>query len=192
MIRKLLYLSTEDVAFCQHFLVMARAAVAAKLDVAVATKVRKHGKKISDEGIRPISLETERGSLSPIEAVAGIARMIAIIRREKPDIVHCIGLRMVLLGGTAARIAKARKVILAPTGLGHLWVTDRPTERIVRRLVRFVIGGVLRKSNVHFLFENREDPLQFGIDPNAKDVTIIGGLASRLRNFRLFQSPQIL
>lgn len=162
---------------------MARAAVAAGFDVAVATKVREHGRNIVDEGLRLIPLETERGSLGLFEAVSGVVKMAEIIRREKPDIVHCIGLRMVLLGGFAARIARAKKVLLAPTGLGHLWITDRFFERTLRILVRFVIGRILVGRDVHFLFENREDPAEFGLDSNASCVTIIGGVGVAAEKF---------
>jgi glycosyltransferase involved in cell wall biosynthesis len=172
---KLLYLSTEDAAFCQHFLVMARAALTANFEVAVATKIRKHSHKLVEEGLRPIPLETERGSLSLFEAISGILKMVAIIRREQPDIVHCISLRMVLLGGFAARLAGAKKVVLAPTGLGHLWISDRFIERVLRRVVAFVVGRLLKGSNTHFLFENREDSVEFGIDPDSDYVTIVGG-----------------
>jgi hypothetical protein len=86
---------------------MARAAIAG-FDVAVATRIREHGRKIVGEGLRLISLETERGGLGALEAVSGVVKMVKIIRHEKPDIVHCVGLRMVLLGGCAARIVRAR------------------------------------------------------------------------------------
>jgi glycosyltransferase involved in cell wall biosynthesis len=186
---KLLYLSTEDWAFCQHFLVMARAAIAAGFDVAVATKICEHGSRIVEEGLRLIPLETERGSLRAFEAVSGVVKMVKIIRREKPDIVHCVGLRMVLLGGCAARIARARKIVLAPTGLGHLWISDHFFERAIRILVRFVISWILTGREVHFLFENREDPAEFGIDPNASWVTIIGGVGVAAEDFPLVPEP---
>src|SRR5262245_50537684 len=118
---KLLYLITEDWFFVSHFLPMARAAREANFDVVVATRFGTHADRMSAEGIRVISLDQERRSLAPLQALRNIARARRIIRAERPDIVHCIALRPVVLGGIAARLERASRLVLAPTGLGHLW-----------------------------------------------------------------------
>ena len=125
---KLLYFHSEDWAFCQHFLPMARAAQAAGFDVAVAVRVRDHAQRLEAAGCRVISLEAERRSLSPLEIVRSFARMVRIVRQERPDVVHCIALRPIVLGGLAARINGVRRLVLAPTGLGHLWIENGPIE----------------------------------------------------------------
>src|SRR5262245_45308050 len=119
---KILYLVTEDWAFCQHFLPVARAARNAGFEVVVAARMRNHRTQIEAEGFRAVSLENERRSFGPIEIIASVFRMARVIRQENPDIVHCIALRMVALGGIATKLARARAVVLAPTGLGHLWI----------------------------------------------------------------------
>jgi glycosyltransferase involved in cell wall biosynthesis len=172
---KLLYFHSEDWAFCQHFLPMARAAQAAGFEVAVAVRVRDHAARLEALGCRVVSLEAERRSLSAVEIVRGFLRMVRIVRAERPDVVHCIALRPVVLGGLAARLAGARRLVLAPTGLGHLWIENGPVERAARPFARFVIGRVLRAPATRYLFENAEDPREFGLDPAGRDVTIVGG-----------------
>jgi glycosyltransferase involved in cell wall biosynthesis len=180
---KLLYLVTEDWFFVSHFLPMARAARAAGFDVVVATRLRAHREPIESEGFRTIALESERRSLGPLEIVRSVARMAAIVRAERPDIVHCIALRMVVLGGLAARLAGARALVLAPTGLGHLWIENGPVERIGRRIARLVVGRMLRGTSTRYLFENRDDPREFGLDPDGADVTLIGGAGVSVTQF---------
>jgi glycosyltransferase involved in cell wall biosynthesis len=172
---KLLYFHSEDWAFCQHFLPMARAAQAAGFEVAVAVRVRDHAQRLAAAGCRVISLEAERRSLSAPEIVRSFARMVRIVRAERPDVVHCIALRPVVLGGLAARLAGVRRLVLAPTGLGHLWLERGLTVRVVRPLARWLIGRVLRRPSTRYLFENPEDPAEFGLDPAGADVTIVGG-----------------
>jgi len=172
---KILYFAVEDWLFCQHFLPMARAARAAGFDVAVATRVRKHAERIAGEGFRVISLESERRSLGPIEILRSLIRTARIIRAERPDLVHCINLRMVVLGGLAAKFARAHTLVLAPTGLGHLWIANGAIERLARMAVRAIVGHVLRGPRTHYLFENAEDPREFGLDPRGADVTLVGG-----------------
>ena len=96
---KLLYLVTEDWQFCLHFLVMARAARQSGLDVAVATRIRNHEAQITAEGFRAIPLEIDRGSLGSLPAAVAVRNIAKIIQSERPDIVHCIGLPMAVLGG---------------------------------------------------------------------------------------------
>jgi glycosyltransferase involved in cell wall biosynthesis len=172
---KLLYFHSEDWAFCQHFLPMARAAQAAGFEVAVAVRVRGHADRLAAAGCRVIPLEAERGSFSPFEMMRSFVRMVGIVRAERPDVVHCIALRPVVLGGLAARLGGARRLVLAPTGLGHLWIENGPAERLARPLARFVIGRVLRGASTRYLFENTDDPREFGLDPAGPNVTIVGG-----------------
>src|SRR5437016_2526388 len=129
---KLLYFFSEDWAFSHFFLPMARAAREAGFEVVVATRVRNHADRIVAAGCRVISLEAERRSLGPIEVLRGFARMMRIVRDERPDVVHCIAVRMVVLGALASRLAGARCLVLAPIGLGHLWIENGPIERIAR------------------------------------------------------------
>jgi hypothetical protein len=171
---KLLYLVTEDWFFVSHFLPMARTARAAGFDVVVATRVRDHAARIEAEGCRVVSLEGERRSLGPIEALRAFTRIVAIVRDERPDIVHCIALRMVALGGLAARWGGAKRLVLAPTGLGLLWSEDSVINRLARGALRVVIGRWLRGPDTRYLFENTDDPREFGL-ADAPEVTIVPG-----------------
>jgi glycosyltransferase involved in cell wall biosynthesis len=99
---------------------------------------------------------------------------VRIVREERPDIVHCIALRMVVLGGLAARIGGARRLVLAPTGLGHLWSDNGLIERFARALARIVLARWLRRPGTRYLFENTDDPREFGLGEGAP-VTIVPG-----------------
>jgi hypothetical protein len=130
--KKLLFLVSEDWFFVSHFLPMARAAKADGFEVVVATRVNAHGERIAAEGCRVIPFDIERGSIAPPEIFRGLSRAYCIERDERPDIVHCIAVRMIILGGIPARLAGARALVLAPTGLGHLWISIRPLDRLMR------------------------------------------------------------
>lgn len=171
---RILYLATEDWFFASHFLPMARAARDAGMEVVVVARVRSDAGRLAAEGLRVVPLDIERRSLGAIEGLRNIVRTYRIIRDERPDIVHCIALRPVVLGGLAARFARAGALVLAPTGLGQLWIDRGLLVRLVRAIVRLTIAR-LRGPRTHFLFENRDDPPEFGLDPVASEVTIVGG-----------------
>src|SRR5258708_6478011 len=170
---KLLYLVTEDWFFASHFLPMAREARSMGFEVVVATRVREQATRITAEGFRVVPLEGERRSVGVVEVVRGFTRIVRIVRAERPDLVHCVALRMVALGGLAARVGGAQRLILAPTGLGTLWSGDGVVKRVARAVLRFVIGKWLRGPRTRYLFENTDDAREFGLA--GPEVTIVPG-----------------
>jgi glycosyltransferase involved in cell wall biosynthesis len=172
---KILYLITEDWFFVSHFLPMAQAARDCGFEIAVATRVRDDGERLKAEGMSVIAIESERGSASVLTGLRDFFQMLKIVRRERADIVHCIALRPVVIGGVAAKLAGSGMLVLAPTGLGHLWIERGFAVQVVRKIVSAVVGSWLRGPRTRYLFENRDDPREFGLDPDSAEVTIVGG-----------------
>lgn len=173
--RKLVFIVTEDWFFCSHFLPMARAARELGLDVSVICRVRNHRMMIEETGAKVIPLEAERRSLNPFAAAAATWRLSRLLKEEKADLIHCIALRSILVGGTAAMLAGVKRRIYALTGLGFLGARQDTTGRMARQVVRGLIG-VLTNSDTRFLFENTDDPRMLGLDPSDQNhVTIVGG-----------------
>jgi glycosyltransferase involved in cell wall biosynthesis len=171
----MLYLVTEGWFFASHFIPMARTAHKLGFDVTIATQLGDKGNVFADEGFRPIELSSNRGSSGLIEALRSTIHTYRIVRQEKPDVVHCIALRSVVLGGLAAKLAGARYLVLAPTGLGHLWTSDGIVIRALRKVVRHVVGSWLNGPDTRYLFENHDDPGEFGLDLNGSNIFIVGG-----------------
>jgi len=186
---KLLFFVTEDWFFVSHFLPMARAARQAGFDVAVATRVRNDAARLKGEGLKVIPLDVERGSLGPFEGIRNLARAIAIVRSERPNVVHCIALRSIVVGGLASKFSAGAALVLAPTGLGHFWVEQGLTARVLRGIVRSIVGSWLCGPNTHYLFENRDDPREFGLDPDGAEVTIVGGAGVNPAQFPMLAPP---
>ncbi len=172
---KILYLVTEDWFFVSHFLPVAQAARDCGFQIVVATRVREDGERLKAEGFGVVPVESKRGSASLLMSMRDFIQSLRIVRSERADIVHAIALRPVVIGGLAARLAGKGAVVLAPTGLGHLWIERGVAAGFVRNIVRMVVGSWLRGPRTHYLFENRDDPREFGIDPDGSNVTIVGG-----------------
>jgi glycosyltransferase involved in cell wall biosynthesis len=189
MMPKILYLVTEDWFFVSHFLPMAQAARDCGLQVAVATRVRADGERLKAEGFSVIAIESERGSFSPLRSLRDFIQAVKIVRAERADIVHCIALRPVVIGGLAARLAGTGALVVAPTGLGHLWIEDGMAVRVARALVRIIVGSWLRGPRTRYLFENRDDPREFGLNPDDADITIVGGAGVDPEKFPSTEEP---
>jgi glycosyltransferase involved in cell wall biosynthesis len=186
---KILYVVTEDWFFVSHFLPMAHAAAAAGFDVVVATRVGDHAAAIRAAGFRLIEIDSERQGMGMLKVLRYIARTFTVIRDEKPDIVHCIALRCVVLGGIAARLAQARGLVLAPTGLGYLWLQQGLLAFVARSIVRIIVGSWLRSPHTRYVFENRDDPLEFKLGADDPDVTIVGGAGVDPKAFPMYPEP---
>jgi glycosyltransferase involved in cell wall biosynthesis len=188
---KILYFVPEDWAFVSHFRPMAQAADACGLEVVVATRVHRHAEAIVGEGYRLVPLKSQRGSLNPLGLLKSISEMAGIIRAEQPAIVHCISLPMAVLGGLAAWATHQRHLVLALTGLGYVWVESGPVAAIVRAIVRRVIAYLLRRSGTVCVFENAEDPREFGLDPSDPKVVIVGGAGVDPQAFQFAPEPPV-
>jgi glycosyltransferase involved in cell wall biosynthesis len=173
--RKLVFVVTEDWFFASHFLPMARAAGELGLEVVVVTRIRDHRGAIEAEGARVVPLEAERRSLNPMSAGYAAGRLAAVLRHEKPDLIHCIALRAILVGGAAAAMAGVRRRVFALTGLGFLGARQDWIGTGARAAVRALVRG-LETKDTRYLFENPDDPRLLGLDPDdAARVTIVGG-----------------
>jgi glycosyltransferase involved in cell wall biosynthesis len=186
----ILYFAPEDWQFLEHFSVTGRAAMEAGFRVAVATRVRDHRKQLEAKGFNVVPLESERSNLGPLYNIAVVARMVRTILQTRPDVVHCIGLRMVVLAGFAARLARIKHLVLTPTGLVYLWINDGFRERSLRRAVRFFVAHILNRRGAEFIFENAEDPQEFGIRPDAPNLTIIGGVGVDPTDYPFVPEPE--
>lgn len=173
---KLLYVITEDWFFASHFLPMARAARDAGFDVCVAARFRAHRNQITSEGVRAIPVEAERGQLSPLALLRIAFRLRQVMREEQPDIVHLIALKSILVGGLAARLANVEHRVVAVTGLGLLGAAEGTVPRIARSSCRAMLTKLVDGPGTRYIFENRDDPVFFGLDPgDRRRVTIVPG-----------------
>lgn len=173
---KLLFVVTEDWFFASHFLPMARAARELGFDVAVIARERNHRRVIEATGARLIGLEAERRSLDPRALFKQIGALKRLIAAEKPDILHCIALKPIALAGLAGKLAGVERRVYALTGLGFLGAKQGALAAMARFAAITWLRGAIDGSQVRFLFENPDDPVTLGLDPqDAAKVAIVGG-----------------
>lgn len=161
--KRLLFVVTEDWYFCSHRLALAAAAREAGYDVAVATRVRAHGDLILASGLRLVPFEMTRRGANPLTELATLARLARLYRRERPDIVHHVALKPVVYGSVAARWARVPAVVNAVAGTGWLFNAEGGARRLLRPLLRRILGGVLARTQV--IVQNPDDAqVMAGID----------------------------
>jgi len=155
---KIVYLVTEDWAFRRHRLPMARAARDAGFDVVVVTRISDAVPAIEAEGFRVVPLSWSRRSLNPLSVPRAVWEIRRVLRRERPDLVHNVAVKPVLLGGIAAWSAGVPAVVNALTGLGTLFIgSGSAVTRMIAVLARPVLRFVLSRPGSLTLFQNADD-----------------------------------
>jgi glycosyltransferase involved in cell wall biosynthesis len=101
-------------------------------------------------------------------------QLAAILKAEKADLVHCIALKSILVGGFAAAMAGVGRRVYALTGSGLLGARTDTLSRLSQRAVRLLVRG-LETGRTRYLFENTDDPKLLGLDPAGPQVTVLGG-----------------
>jgi glycosyltransferase involved in cell wall biosynthesis len=191
MARKLLFLVVEDAFFYSHFLARARAARDAGLEVVVVTNIRQHGARIRAEGFRVLPLNMARGTLHLLEELAALARIRAIYKRERPDIVHQVAMKPVLYGGFLAHTLPPMHVVNALVGMGWVFTSTQLKARLLRPLVRAVLKISLQVRDGVAVFENPDD-LRHHIEAGAVKpggAVLIRGAGVDVRHFRPAPRP---
>ena len=75
------------------------------------------------------------------------------------------------------------------TGLGYVWVESGPVAATVRAIVRRIIGYLLRRPGTVCVFENAEDPREFGLEPSDPRVVLVGGAGVDPQAFQCGPEP---
>lgn len=153
--RKLLFLVTEDWYFVSHRLPLARAAIEAGYEVAVATRVDRCGAVISAAGCRVIPFQMSRRGLNPVSELCALIRLMSLLRRERPDILHNVALKPVVYGGIAATSIRVPRVVNAIAGMGWMFSSRSGLARAGRVVMRRVLAFVLSRSTV--IVQNPDD-----------------------------------
>ena len=190
--KKLLYFIGVDWFFYSHFLDRAIAAKEAGYDVVVLTGLTRQDDPLAQHGIRLIGIPFERRSLNPIGLLRNLFNVIQVIKKEKPDIVHQIALKPILIGSIACRLLGIKRVISAVVGLGFAFSSERGAAQIVKRILSALFRIVLDKKTAVTVFENKDDRNYF-IDQHwtrPESAVLIRGAGVDIERFKPRSEPQ--
>ncbi|MDP2966564.1 MAG: glycosyltransferase family 4 protein [Pelolinea sp.] len=115
----------------------------------------KYASQIQASGFRWQALELSRSGINPVSEISTILRLARLYRREKPDLVHHFTSKCVLYGSLAARMAGARRVVNAVTGMGYVFTRKNLLTFVIKPFVILLYKIVLRDSRV--IFQNQQD-----------------------------------
>lgn len=164
---RLLFVVNVDRFFVSHRLPIAEAALTDGYDVHLACADTGLKQFLESRGIRVHELKFGRSDTSPIAAVRNITRVMLLLRALRPDVTHLVTIKPVLLGGIGARLAGAKRVVAAVSGLGYVFLAKGLLAQARRLMVGLLYRIALASKEVVVIFQNPAD---------AQLVTALAGL----------------
>ncbi len=132
--------------------------------------------RLARAGIEVHPLPLPRGARSPLGQARAVARLHALMRDLRPDLVHLVTSKPMLYGGLAAR-RLGIPVVAAVTGLGFAFIQNGAKARAIRTGMVAGYRALLGRAGNRLIFQNRDDAALFrrlGITGQAR-VELIPG-----------------
>ena len=137
------------------------------------------GDEIRSMGLKFVDLPINKTGLNLLEEVKTFLFIYRLIGRERPDIVHLVGMKVILWGGLAARLRGVKGIVSAVSGLGVMFSPEycRGVRKLMSKGVLSVMRYIHRRSGAYCIFHNTEDLDLFvsnGITDRAHCVRTMG------------------
>jgi len=126
-------------------------------DVVAVCPRDRYVESLSDHGARWIDWKLDRASMNPLRDWGSVVRLRQIYREETPDLVHHFTIKSILYGTLAAKQAGVQRIVNNVTGLGHVFVSNRPAARLVRPSIRRWYRWALTTQGARPIFQNLDD-----------------------------------
>lgn len=140
---------------------LALAARDAGYEVLLVSPPGEYGARFADIGLRWQAIRMDRRSLNPLREVGVLWRLVRLLRREKPALVHGFTIKCAVYGALAARMTRVPGRVNAVTGMGYVFGSRQLKARllrpVVRRLLRLALGG----SRARLILQNPDDVALF-------------------------------
>jgi hypothetical protein len=174
---RLLFVGSEDWLFALRHLPAVRAALELGLDPVVVSHESGHRRLIEAAGARFVALPAPTRGRSPQRLWRQLNALRQILAVESPDMLHCLGLKAVLLGRAAAMLAGSQAAcICAFNGLGPLAARPDAAGALTRAMARTGLAAMASRGDL-LLFDTPDDPSSLGLTEAEPDrVRVIGGL----------------
>lgn len=157
---KLYYVFSIDYQLISHRRKLVETAVKLGYDVTVVAHDTGYKQKILDMGCKFVDLPINRVGTNVLEEMKTLRFLYNLYKKDKPDIVHHISVKVVLWGGLAARLAKVRGIVNAVNGLGVFFESGK-VDSLIKRIFMRIIHFSNNRHNTVTIFQNDSDKAFF-------------------------------
>lgn len=152
---KLFIVVNVDWFFLSHRLPVALAAQEVGWDVTIVTADTGKLHVIEEKGLKVINLPMSRSGMNIFEELKTLNFLRNLYQKEKPDVVHHVGMKTILWGTLAAKFSKVHGVVNAISGLGGFFAEDN--KGLLSKVMPKVLRFSHHRSNLLCIFQNDDD-----------------------------------
>lgn len=152
---KLFIVVNVDWFFLSHRKDIALAAQKAGWDVTIVTADTGKLKDINAIGLTTINLPMSRSGMNIFQELGTLNFLRKLYKREKPDVVHHVGMKTILWGTLAAKFSHVNGVVNAISGLGGFFAEDN--KGLMAKMMPKVLKYSHDRKNLLCIFQNDED-----------------------------------
>lgn len=157
--KKLFIVVNHDWFFLSHRKAIAVAAKDAGWDVTIVTCNTGRFDDIKALGLKAIDLQINATGKNLQEEMKTFWFLLRLYRKEKPLVVHHVGLKTILWGGLAARLAGVNGVVNAVSGLGVMFSGEKLS--LIAKGILTVLRYSHNRNGIRVIFQNHEDESLF-------------------------------
>lgn len=192
MKKKLMFVVNVDWFFVSHRLPIALEAMRQGYEVHIATGITNQKEAMEKLGVIVHPIALDRGKAGIFQTLRTFCQIFSVFRNIKPDIVHLVTIKPVLLGGMAARLVNIQGVVVAISGLGYVFLDTGSLSWVRRNIVAVLYRFVFQHPNLKVIFQNVDDRNEIiqltGL--NISKTEMIRGSGVDLNVFRHESLPQ--
>lgn len=157
MSRTLMFVVNVDWFFLSHRLPIALEAQRQGYQVHIATRLTDKMDELQGHGLVVHPLALDRSSTGLCNAWRTMVELWQVFRAVRPDVVHLVTIKPVLMGGLMAQLTGVPAVVVAVSGLGFVFMAHG-AKAVVRS---WLVGGLYRVAlghcNLKVVFQNPDD-----------------------------------
>ena len=191
--QKILFIVNSDSFFVSHRLPIAIEAQKLGFQVHILSVLSKECKEIHKYNFRIFSLDLKKTSTNPFNFSFSFLRVLQVIYKVKPDIIHLITVKPIIWGGLASKLFKQKALIASVTGLGQIYSSKNIISRILKKIIEILYKvSYSNKENKYFIFQNKYDKkyIQNLINISDENITMTNGAGVNLNFYQPSSLPK--
>ena len=186
--KKIIYFVSEDWVFLNHRLDLAKKINSSGFNLSLLTKITDFKNEIEKNKINTIHLKIDRGSLNLRKSIKDIYKIFNIYKKVKPDIVHHFGIRQIVHGNIAAKLAGIKNSFNSVIGLGSVFVSG---NLLLRTLIYLALQFTFIIKKSYILVQNEDDLYFFKKNKfRNKDILLLTSSGINTKKFVKTKEPR--
>lgn len=191
---KILIIVNLDTFFLSHRKEIGLKALQEGHDVTVVANDTGSAGQIRSLGLKFIHMPLEKAGMNVFQELRTFFFLYKLLGDQRPDIVHLVGMKVILWGGMAARLRGIKGVVSAVSGLGVLFSPEynRGFRKMISMGVLTVMRYIHRAKDTYCIFHNTDDMELFvsqGIIPSERCIRTMGS-GIDLNEYQYVEAPQ--